>query len=513
MAKKEIFHKLTSYKEQLELILEEKSFSIEAKNLLLNMLYKIENSYNDFEMVKRYVDDKKDLVEAILRIVKECNDIEIIDPSSKEMTKFKKKNITFEVNKKDKKIKTSTDEKALLDALYNLAVDNKIYINEDYSMIRNSLPYIIIEGKNSSRNEIIRDFNAWSWNTDLNDITDFECNLIYQNMQILLGKEFMKEWVSLDQSKDLLNILKNELNECFNNEKETNEFLNILFKLSIIIYCKKDKKEKERLEEEYEINLEEFNRLNETEKLIDDITKLKQKNTKQIEKIDKILNNKELLQKELEKSTDDEGKFITEEELVINLKRKRRKLEKNIKESNKLLDPKYYSEYKQRIDNNVKILNAVKELNKKEEYMLKLQKYFIKGMKNKISLLNTKKSITDMVYIIRYYNFIPYSKEKFIKDVSEIRTDLNDIEELLIDKMEQNKLLNKFSNLEKFDRKLIKKIFKLRIINLEKINLEFQKGERIRIIFYDDDTIEKGFEVNGQNIKILKYNKKIRLFS
>ena len=158
-------------------------------------------------------------------------------------------------------------------------------------------------------------------------------------------------------------------------------------------------------------------------------------------------------------------------------------------------------------------LVAVTELEKENEYMIKFQKYFIKGLKNKIMQSNNKKEIINMLYIIRYYNFVPYSSEYFIKDTNEIKSDLNNIEELLLNKLEENNMVNKFSNMYKFDNKLIKKILKLRIINLEKIYMEFKKGEKIKIILYDDDTIEKGFEVKANDIKILKYNKRIKMFA
>ena len=245
------------------------------------------------------------------------------------------------------------------------------YIDEDYSAVRNSLPYILKEGRKNSKTEIIRDFNAWSWNTDLNEVENIECSLIYNNIIMLLGKAFMNELEV--KNTNIIASLKTKLKKCFETEEEITEFLNILFKISIIVYCKKDKKEKQRLEEELNINLEELKRLNNTEELIKEITKSKQKNTKEIEKIDKIINSKDLIQKELEKVIDKEGNCITKDDLIQNLKRKRRKLEKGIKEANRLLDANYYNEYKQQIENSISLLKAVKGQSKKNEYILQFQ--------------------------------------------------------------------------------------------------------------------------------------------
>ena len=56
MEKRKILSKLNidikDYNNELEKILENKLFSYDVKNLLLSMLYKIENAYRDYETVK-----------------------------------------------------------------------------------------------------------------------------------------------------------------------------------------------------------------------------------------------------------------------------------------------------------------------------------------------------------------------------------------------------------------------------------------------------------------------------
>ena len=47
---------MKDYTNSLEKILEDKQFSVDTKNLLLSMVYKIENSYKDYEKIKyKYV--------------------------------------------------------------------------------------------------------------------------------------------------------------------------------------------------------------------------------------------------------------------------------------------------------------------------------------------------------------------------------------------------------------------------------------------------------------------------
>ena len=59
--KEEIFSKLNikDYNNQLENVLENKSFTEDTKNILLNILYKIETAYEDYRKVKVYVPLKK----------------------------------------------------------------------------------------------------------------------------------------------------------------------------------------------------------------------------------------------------------------------------------------------------------------------------------------------------------------------------------------------------------------------------------------------------------------------
>ena len=87
METNKIFSKLNikNYNNELEKILEEKLFSLDVKNLLLSMLYKIENAYKDYETVKVEVMPKKDLISYIIKTIKErCFEIEFISPEKDE---------------------------------------------------------------------------------------------------------------------------------------------------------------------------------------------------------------------------------------------------------------------------------------------------------------------------------------------------------------------------------------------------------------------------------------------
>ena len=61
MSKDDIFSKISlkDYNNELKNILEKKVFSEDVKNLLLSMLYKIENGFNDYKTVKVNTSSKK----------------------------------------------------------------------------------------------------------------------------------------------------------------------------------------------------------------------------------------------------------------------------------------------------------------------------------------------------------------------------------------------------------------------------------------------------------------------
>ena len=120
MPKKEWFHKYTNYNEQLEAILEEKDFSTDVKSLLLSMLYKMETTYNDYAKVTGATENKKETIEEILEIIKQSNEIELVEPNSEEIKKIQKKQQDYSSDKKEGKIICLPNEKILLNALYDL---------------------------------------------------------------------------------------------------------------------------------------------------------------------------------------------------------------------------------------------------------------------------------------------------------------------------------------------------------------------------------------------------------
>ena len=102
MSREEIFSKLNikDYNNELEKILEKKSFSEGTKNILLNILYKMETAYEDYNKVKVHTNTKKEMLQEMLSIIeKDCEEIELVKPKLNETTKLGEEKFIVEKNK------------------------------------------------------------------------------------------------------------------------------------------------------------------------------------------------------------------------------------------------------------------------------------------------------------------------------------------------------------------------------------------------------------------------------
>lgn len=517
MKTNDILLKFQSNNAKLETVLSKKKFSGDVKNLLLSMLYKITSSYNDYANIKVNVENKNKYIEDIIDIIKRCTSIEIVKPSSKEGEEFKKEGITSKVDSYLNTIKVYPTEKAMLFALFKMN-DTKMYIDEKYNLIRIALPELLNEGRDINNIEIIRDFNAWSWNTLPNEISNIDCNLIYQNLLILLGFDYLDNWMKQEKQKEMLERLEEKLKSEYNNE-DIEKLLGLIYRLSIIICVQRNKNEKNRLLDEKEWDEKELERLNNKEKLVIELTKTKKKKAKEIRKIDKMINDETLLKEEFEKRNaklSEYKKIFSLNNLLGTIKKERKKALKEIEECNKLLDAKSYVKRKTELEENVDLLKEVKSTKNKEKYKIEIQKIFIKCLNQKvekITKIEQKKELVQILRILRYYNFIVYDEEKFIKDIEALEIQVEELEEKVIEKLYEFKAFAQITKNLKMDTEIIKPILTSRIMNLENISIQLVKKEKnVEVNIYDGDILELGFDIENPKDILIKGKKKTKLF-
>lgn len=521
--KEDIFSKFKDYNNELEKILENKDFSKDSKNLLLSMFYKLETSYSDYETVKRNVKTKQEYLENILENIKYCNSIVLIKPNTEEFEEFKNENKIFDVDLKLRKIRVIDNELDLLSSILELN-NFKIYLDERYNLIRNSFPYILNTGNDMDNTEVLRDFNAFSWNINAKEIENIYVKLIYENLKFALSQNLIKKIEESSADFDLIKFIREDLEE--NNDKKTvDDFLNIIFKLSIIIYIEQSKIERKRLSEEYEVIEEDLETIKNKKEYINKIIDRKIELNKKIKSLDLILNNDELLVKEFNERNDNElyNKIFNIKNFEEKLKRDRDRTLQKIEESNKKLDPKQYIEDKNRIQDDYKLLKDINfEENADNKKILfkelkNLQKIFIeKIIPKKIEKLDTKEELINLLYQIRYYNFIPYDKEKAVYEEIELRKLSENVAEILLNKFYNLKIINTISTNKVNDINIIKQILFTKIINLEEIYIEIIKEEKTyKIYIYDDkDTLEviQEIELEFNKKDRIKLKKQIKLF-
>lgn len=505
---------MKDYNNQLEDILEKKSFSVEVKNILLSMLYKIDVSYNDYSTVKRNVEDKKSYIEGLLNTIETCNNIVLIKPISDD----KKDSIytKFKVDNLKREIEVYPNEKAMLYALNDLNY-TKMYLNENYKLIRTSLPELINKGREINNTEIIRDFDAWSWNVQIDEIPNIEINLIYQNIQLLLGYKRLNELLNLKALKSDLELLEKSFKLLYGEENTLN-FLSLFYKMSILLCINENEEERQRLFSEKKWIEKEYNRLSNKNKLLEDITNSKKVIMEKIKDIDIILNNKKLLVEEYNKRNDslpEHSRIFSLSHFSEILTRERSKELEKIDEYNKIIEPKNYASIKLKFEKDLELLSNIKLdgkiKNSTLKQMIKLQELFLDCFELQIQKADNKKEIIYLLYALRYYKFIPFSKTQLIKDVKELKYKLLELENMLIEKMYLYKVVNK-----NMDLNIIDKIFDTKIILLENIQFSLKnEKDGISLNLFDEETLAETIpiDINDIDMKKIKFNKKYKLFN
>lgn len=518
--KEEIFSKFKDYNKELERILEKKDFSKDTKNLLLSMFYKLEMSYNDYYTVKRKSKTKQEYLENILENIKNSHEIELIKPSDEDFEKFKENGL-YTIDLKLKKIKVIANELALLSALLELN-NFAIHLNEEYNLIRNSMPYLLNLAYDMENVEVLRDFNAWSWNTLVNEIKDISVNLIYQNLKIAMNQNIFNILQEQNGYIDVVDFICQELLKLYP-EKTVDKFMEYIFRLSILIYLPISENETKRLREEREILEVELNEIKDKKGYIEKVTNQKKELTNGLKNLDLIMNSKELLLEEYTKRNEKLSKYnkiFSISHLVEKMQKERKRMLEKIEICNQKIEPKTYLSNKNKLQKDFYLLKDIDCEKEKglEKELNKLQKLFIEDIfLAKIENAKERNELIDCVYELRYYCFLPYTKDKTIQDIKNLKEGLQVAKEKVIQKLYEYKLINTISTSEKNDIEIIKNIFALRMINLEDVYLEVKKKENQFVIqIYDEkETLEKEIEMELEFNKKdkIKLNRKVKLFN
>ena len=546
MTKENIFSliNMKNYNNALEKILEKKDFTEDVKNLLLSMLYKIENAYEDYETIKKDVQTKNQYIKSLLNVINNCNEITLVKQMSEEDKMLKKEGKICKVDQDAGKIIVYQNEEMMLRALQEMA-PKQIIIKEKYELYEKVLRELFSKGYIYNNVEIIRDFNGWSWNINKKSIEDLEYNLIYQNILMILGMELVNciinnckedeeelpnneilrsKYLQMseieDKQVDYIKIIKEKLEEKYG-EKLKNEIVESFKKVILIIISNRDKNEKEKIKKIKEENEKFLEQMEDKQKFVTQITNRKKEISKQIKKIDNAMNDIELLKKgyeEINKKLSNKEKIFSASQYANNLIIKRREYLEEMNNINKIMEPKEFIKLKEEKESKKKFFDIWNiENNKKideQPYLIDLQIQFLKALKQDIQNTENKNEILEYIYKLRYYKFIPY-KNKKISDVKELKSHIEEVEKILINKACDKKVITRLSEDNELNYNILKNLFTTKIIKLESmvIILKYNK-DILSVEMYDANIME-----NIEKIKIgkktelsVKLKKKIKIF-
>lgn len=518
MAKEDLFSKLNikDYNNQLENVLENKSFTEGTKNILLNILYKIETAYEDYSKVKVYVPLKKELLEEIIEIIeKKCNEIEIVKPKLNQETKLGDKK--YIVEKENNKIISYPNEKNVFYALNHLN-NNLFLLNTDYTTLKAPMKDFLNQGYIIDKEEIIRDFDGWTWNIVSKDIENYSYNIMYQNIRILFGNDFLQNFIN-NKNIDFINEFENKIKENFDEDKEC-DISKLIYQIAILEYLKYNENKKESILKIKQDLEQQLNQMNNKKEYLQTIATSKKMIGKDIKEIDEKINNSKLLRE----SFVEENKNLEESEQIFSLseysevlQHRRQNLLKELDNLSTLMKPMNFVKKKEKISKEYEILNEINfDINYEEieKLLIILQKKFLKLFNEKIKNIQSRKEMLQFIYLFRYYKLIYINEKNQIKDIEELVEELRKTEKHLITKACKLKTLNILCQNIEENYKLVSQILSYNIIELEDVNLEFKKHDKnIILTIYDDETIEDTIICDGNNELNVKFNRKIKMFS
>ncbi len=524
MDKKERLLKKLHIKDEtnrLEKILEKKSFSLDTKNLLLSMVYKIQNGYRDYQKTKVQVCDRNDFLEKVIHeIDAKCQEITLrstplVDEKSSKF-RFEKPKVNFLVDKEQGKITCLGNELTILNAILQLG-QKMLCTPEEEAILQIPISYVLNLGMRMHEVEVIRDFNGWSWDIMQKDIENIQINLVFQTILYLLGIEFMTEWIE-NESKlaDYLMLAGENLKQNYGEER-SKKIIQLFCRLVIELTASKDEEQLafwKKVQKENEIELE---KLSNKQNYIEEITKEKKELTKQIEKIDKILNNKEFLENEYQTRNEklpNKEKIFSIRHLVKRLEQERLQLTDKIKEYNLLIEPKQYVARKEKVSKNYEFLSMLDLEGKmdRRKTLLELCLLFLECFEIKVIKAQTKQELLDAFYELRYYRFLIFEKEGTkLGSVEKLQDSFEKMIHILVEKAQKSMVIDFVTEDKEVDFAIIRNIFDSKLIDLDQLMIETKvENGKLYVLYFDGNIPDAKVEI--QSKRTVKLKKRTKLF-
>lgn len=526
MSSNNIFKKIIkrNYNSELEVLLETKKYSEEAKNILLSSLYKIEAWYDDYKTVKNDIESKDEYIDNLFNLIdKDCDIIEIM-----KITRNENFNQEYILDYDEKKIITRPIDRILLGALFKMTNQKEI-VRSTKELKNKTISNLINMGYDIELLEVIRDFNGYSWVPEIMKSKNVFTNIVYQNLRILAGNDELKkltnkQFKSVNNYDNLMKKLEREFGRY-----NTNEIEKRIINIALLMFVSFEKESAKVLYKQKEIYENDFKQMEDSTSYVEKVITKKAHNINRIEKLEKIIEDEKSLEVEYNKRNrgiKNEQKIFSKRILkkiivseIQDLSKEVKKLEKLVtvdsilRERGKIMkkidDLKVLSDID--IENDEKILEEID----KQVYFLQVE--FLECIKIRLNKMSTKEEAINEIKALRYYNEL-YAAEK--EKVSEFmdETDLLEyVKQIAIKRAVDLKAINTIVQTEDVNYKILSNIFTNKIIDLDKMSIKLEyKNEEMYLYLYDENTLADKIYVGGLRPNQLeelvqKKNKKIKI--
>ena len=530
---------------EVEKVLEKKKITNEIRSLVMDTLFKIEETYPNYKRVKVDVLEKKDYIGQIIIALKKVENIDIMYMQEKDVLKCLTKT-TVEKNQRGYyDIQIYQNNLSLLYALQTI-------VNEEYGgdelPCSSAFDKILKIGGIYSDIEILRDFSGWNWNR--NKIKNFNIyyDIIYKNLLLILGIDKM---IELKKTRQCIHFMKKYLLKKYKN-KNVEKLMEILKE---IVFVMSSEEEKNLEIQSNKKILDMYMAMKDIKKFMQKVNEEKKKNNKLLAEYDKILNSHNVLEREyeeylksIEENNKKESNFspnieqmidaldkdedtiekVNKEEIKdielfsIQIFEKRKKIYNKNLELAKIGNPENYVEHKRILEEKVKhILNyeKVKGDSKKEEELLEnliieYQKIVYDMLEDRVEVLYTNEEVIDEIYRQRYIRYQNVLKDKYIYQISDLYQKMDKILHLIVDRAMKFEVLERVSEEENTNYAAISPALKTEILFLEDAKLSIYTGKTTLLCIYDGNVLIKEIELFDVDPKLISIptKKKIKLF-
>ena len=489
----------------LEKILDTKYFSSNSKSLLFSMIYKLEEFYKDYQMVKNIDTTKSEFLNLILETLKKnCLNIQLVEPDKAEI--LKKNNVLAVTNEKERSILCYPTENALLYAIADIMP--KYFYIENVFDYKNSFQRTLVNGYNANILEVLSDFNGWSWDANIRQKKYFRDSLVYQNLVMMFGNSFMEEW------KERKNKETSYLNEIKKYFDKTNYF-EYLCKYLVLGLTEEEKAKSNR---ELEAKIKELEKISDKLLYFEQIKVEKLKCLKELEKLTLTLNNRDLMRKEYlakNKKLTPEKRIATLGTYKKILETRKAKVVSNISQLTANMNPMNYMSRKRDLEKFIEI-NTKEENVNLDEIMIQMQQEFVKALQETCFETEDEQSLKNLIYKIRYYRFLYVTQDKQVKDIPALDLATNEALKQVVQKLVDSENMKRIVKDNALTQEIIASILDTKVINLEDIRFEIDIRENgIQVKTYEKEVFEKSFTMKGTFSKKsfeIKQNKIHKLF-